>query len=800
MLSARFNSSAALAIALVFLGIGVGLGFVLAPSDLSMAVKASDQSLGPGPGGTSLTLDDSEKSRTMTGAERGAGRESAGITATKTEVSAARMQDALADIDLPSARMNTTGFGGDGEITGRVLGEDGSPLGNITVIATRSELRLAEGRSTDYIGAGAPPDESLREALERAAEDWAEGRDRRARVTTSSNGDFRLSGLTDGRYRVSAYLEGWVLKASGASECFPGDVLVFRAMRVSPLTLNVTLPDGTVAEEAMVEITYGRNSEKANWTPEEPTLRLSSPRLQLRVFAGMLETREYQRDTKSLFRSEQMTVDAEALAGTPLEVVLESRPGIRGKLTKDWTGIDTSQIMIASLESEAEFSPKGPHKSRRASTVQNGECLFLDLQEGLYVVGIQDGRNRNAEVTNYQFVQVKDDLEVVNLDVPSPDISKHLLLSCLDPRGQPVSGVSLRALATWEGGSENRTLSPKTSADGVYWIRKGTLGLPDFNAWPVRGKIVLTATSQLYGTQTLELTGPVGEATVNFTDPVSLTVNVAGREDLAYKNETSVYVMAQDSQGNYSTQVASSESSRRRGNSPSFTKAGDIKFTSMAPGSYEVQLRKGGPWQGTEIMDKMTVTLGGSDAFVQLTPPRLHDFVVYAPSLPERSYLTLTPEADNDRDNVFGGMGYYGGYSGNSERLDSSKRAVFKNLKPGIYTLKNGRSDEGVEVTVPGGEYVFEPRVPNVIKVAISDKEGEMHKAGLRGGDLILSVNGVSVEEKGLYQGAFLAMQKGGAQVLMRRDGSTVTVEIAAMVGKATDQGQMGGMFLPEIE
>ena len=176
MLSARFNSSAALAIALVFLGIGVGLGFVLAPSDLSMAVKASDQSLGPGPGGTSLTLDDSEKSRTMTGAERGAGRESAGITATKTEVSAARMQDALADIDLPSARMNTTGFGGDGEITGRVLGEDGSPLGNITVIATRSELRLAEGRSTDYIGAGAPPDESLREALERAAEDWAEGR------------------------------------------------------------------------------------------------------------------------------------------------------------------------------------------------------------------------------------------------------------------------------------------------------------------------------------------------------------------------------------------------------------------------------------------------------------------------------------------------------------------------------------------------------------------------------------------------------------------------------------------------
>lgn len=803
MLSARFNSSAILAIALVFLGIGVGLGFVLAPAELSGKVEASNQALGPGSQSTSLALGSSDKSKTMTGVNRNSGRESAGIEASKTEVSAARLQDTLADIDLPSARMNTTGFGGDGEITGSVLDENGSPLGNITVIATRSELRLAEGRSTDNVGAGAPADDSLREALEKAAEDWAEGRDRRARVTTNSNGNFQLSGLTDGRYRVSAYKEGYVLSATGSSECYPGDKLVFRAMRVSPLTLNVTLPDGTVAEEAIVEFTYGRNNEQALWTPEDPTLRLSSPRLQLRVFAGMIETREYQRDTKSLYRSEMMTVDAETLAGATLEVVLEARPGIRGKLTKSWTGVDTSQAMIATLESEADFDPKGPHKGRQTSSVQNGEFLFLDLQEGLYVVGIQDGRSRNSDVTNHQFVQVKDGLIDVDLDVPSPDMSKHLLLSCLDPKGQPLSGVSLRSLATWEGGSNNNGISPKTSADGVYWIPTENLGFPDYQAWPVRGKIVLTATSQLYGTQTLELTGPVGEATINFTDPVSLTANVAGYEDLEYKDEISVNVMSQDSQGNYSNQVASSSNNRRRGNTPSFTKAGDIKFTSMAPGSYEVQLRKGGRWGGGDIMDKVTVTLGGSDAFVQLTPPRLHDFVVYAPSLPDRSYLMLTPgspEADNSNDNVFGGMGYYGGSSGTNARIDSTKRAVFKNLKPGIYTLQYGWNGGGVEVTVPGGEYVFEPKLPNIIKVAISDKEGQMHKAGLRGGDVILSVNGVSVEEKGLYEGAFSAMKKGGAQVLMRRDGETLTVELAAMSGQAQDQGQMGGMFLPEIE
>ncbi|MFT5080956.1 MAG: protocatechuate 3,4-dioxygenase beta subunit [Planctomycetota bacterium] len=804
MLSARFNSSAILAIALVFLGIGVGLGFVLAPADLSGSVEASGQALGPGSETTSLSLGSGSKSTAMSGVSQDSNRASAGIgEATKTEVSAARMEDALAEIDLPSARMNTTGFGGDGEITGSVFDENGSPLGNITVIATRSDLRLAAGGTTDHIGAGAPPDDSLRMALEKAAESWAEGRDKRARVTTNSNGKFRLSGLTDGRYRVSAYKEGWVLSANGARECFPGDELTFRAMRVSPLTLNVTLPDGTKAESAIVEISYGRNSEEAIWTPEEPTLRLSSPRLQLRVFAGMLETREYQRDTKSLYRSEQMTIDAEALAGATLEVVLEARPGIQGKLTKSWTGLDTSQVMIATLESEADFKPEGPHKGRQTTAVQSGEFLFLDLEEGLYVVGIQDGRSSKTELVNHQFVQVTDGLVQVDLDVPTPDSSEHLLLYCLDPKGQPHSGVSLRSKASWEGGSDNNGLRPKTAPDGAYWVRKDSLGMPDYNAWSVRGKIVLTATSQLYGTQTLELTGAVGEATINFTDPVSLTVNVAGYADLEYKDEVSVNVMAQDSQGNYSSEVASSNNNRRGNNSPSFTKAGDIKFTSIAPGTYEVQLRKGGRWGGGDIMDQITITLGSSDSSVQLTPPRLHDFVVYAPGLADRTYLILTPvssNADNSNDNFFGGMGYYGGSSGTNARLDSTKRAVFKNLKPGMYTLKNGWSGEGVEVTVPGGEFVFEPKMPNVIKIAISDKEGQMHKAGLRGGDVILSVNGVSVEEKGLYQGAFSAMQKGGAQVLMRRDGGTLTVEISAIAGKSQDQGMMGGMFLPEIE
>ena len=801
MLSARFNSSAILAIALVFLGIGVGLGFVLAPADLSGAVEASDQRLGPG-AATSLTPGGNYKSEIMTGAERDASRESAGVGATKTEVTPGRMADALADIDLPSAHMNTTGFGGDGEITGSVLDENGSPLANITVIATRSDLRLAEGETTDHIGAGAPPEDSLREALEKAAKSWAEGRDKRARVTTNGNGKFRLSGLTEGRYRVSAYKEGWVLNASGARECFPGDVLVFRAMRVSPLTLGVTLPDGTKADEAIVEISYGRSNEKAHWSTEEPTLRLSSPRLQLRVFAGMLETREYQRDTKSLYRSEQMTVDAEALAGTTLEVVLEARPGIQGKLTKSWTGLDTSQVMIATLESEGEFKPEGPHKNRQNTTVQSGEFLFLDLEEGLYVVGIQDGRSSKTELVNHQFVQVQDGLVQVDLDVPPPDASEHLLVRCLDPKGQPLSGVNLRSLATWDGGSDNNGLRPKMAPDGAYWVRKDSLGMPDYNAWAVRGKIVLTATSQLYGTQTAELTSAIGEVTILFTDPVSLSVNIAGYADLEYKDEVSVHLMAQDSRGNYNSEVASTSGNYRRNNAPVISKLGDIKFTSVAPGSYEAQLRKGGRWGGGDIIDKVAVILGGADSFVQLTPPRLHDFVVYAPGLPDRSYLILRPGSPNsdDNNNSFGSFGYYGGSSGSNARLDSSKRAVFKNLKAGVYTLQNGWDGEGVEVTVPSGEFVFQPKMPNVIKIAISDKEGQMHKAGLRGGDVILSVNGVSVEQAGLYQGAFAALQKGGAQVQMRRDGATQTVEILAISGNAGNQGVMGGMFLPEIE
>jgi hypothetical protein len=218
-----------------------------------------------------------------------------------------------------------------------------------------------------------------------------------------------------------------------------------------------------------------------------------------------------------------------------------------------------------------------------------------------------------------------------------------------------------------------------------------------------------------------------------------------------------------------------------------------------------VQLLKSGGWGSENTLESLPITLGVSDTSIQVTPIQLHDLVVYAPGLSERDYLILNPGGlgDNGGDNYNGLSGFgYGGYGGggSNARLDADNRAVFKDLKPGLYTLMKGWDGEGVEVTVPSGEIVFEPKMPNILRVAITNKEGQLYLAGFRSGDTIRAVNGVEVAKKGLYEGAFEALQQGASDVLIERDGVTQTYSILKISGEAYDAKAMGGMFAPDFD
>ena len=799
MPSAQFSSSALLAIALVSIVIGLGFGFVLAPATPSSKVNAAGPLLPDGPLKPSPSQQTISNPRLSEPQERA----TAGLDAApKTEVSAGRLAEAKSRIDLPSASLATTGFGGDGWISGSVLDDRGAPVSGITVIATRSELNKPTGDSTDGVGSGAPAIDSLDEALERAAKTWAQNKDQRARVSTDSKGRFRLSGLTDGRYEVNAYQAGWVFTAAGQAACYPGDVLSFRATQITLLTLDIRLPDGSAAQDAVVECRFGSEKRFSSWSPEEPTLRLSAPRLQIKVYAEPLATRIRQRETMSRYASEDITVDAEDLAGAPLIVSVETRPGIRGSLDKQGEGQESSFVMIAMIETEADFKVEGPFQDAQKQSVDSGDFLFIDLEEGLYVIGIQSGRGGNQEIKNHQFVQITDELIEVDLNVPAPVVSDFVLVHCLDPKGQPLDGVSFSVNAV--RGTENaRTGSAQSQQanDGVYWLRRDGLRMQDYDAWSSGSSLKLLGKSAIYGTQSTDLSSGQGEAYMQFTNPVSLTVSIVGFEDLTFKESLSIQIAEQNSDGRNPSIVAKTQTGNRRGSDPTLAKSGTATFGSLAPGSYEIRLLKGSGWGNGNVIASTPITLGTEDSSATLMPPHLHELVVFAPSLPEGSYLSLNPVGDNSSQGIsnFGYIGNFEG-SGSNARLDANKRAVFSDLSAGLYRLQKGWDGEGLEIQIPSGEIVFEPKLPNVWQVAITNEAGELYKAGLRTGDTILSINGTPIAQMGLEEGAFGVLQGGNSDVSLRRDGQVISVTISKIDGSYWDAKSIGGVIVPDFE
>ena len=178
----------------------------------------------------------------------------------------------------------------------------------------------------------------------------------------------------------------------------------------------------------------------------------------------------------------------------------------------------------------------------------------------------------------------------------------------------------------------------------------------------------------------------------------------------------------------------------------------------------------------------------------------MHDLVVYAPGLPDNTYLSLTPGSAGDGNSI-SNIGPYGRSSGGSSaRLNSEKRAVFEDLQPGIYTLQKGWDGEGQEVSVPSGDIVFEPKLPNVLRVAITDDKGSLFAAGFRTGDAILSINGIAIVNKGLEDGAFGNFQADSSQVSLRRNGAVITVTIGKITGQSWDPKAIGGVLVPDFE
>jgi len=122
-------------------------------------------------------------------------------------------------------------------------------------------------------------------------------------------------------------------------------------------------------------------------------------------------------------------------------------------------------------------------------------------------------------------------------------------------------------------------------------------------------------------------------------------------------------------------------------------------------------------------------------------------------------------------------------------------RAVFDDLVAGDYVLTGNGVPKSVDVTIPCGQVYLDFKSPDCLRVAIGDMEGAMYKAGLRAGDLIISLNGV---EFGPTQNAWeLFRGEGNLSLVVLRDGVQLRLTMERVPNGTDWFEKLGGMLTP---
>jgi S1-C subfamily serine protease len=111
-----------------------------------------------------------------------------------------------------------------------------------------------------------------------------------------------------------------------------------------------------------------------------------------------------------------------------------------------------------------------------------------------------------------------------------------------------------------------------------------------------------------------------------------------------------------------------------------------------------------------------------------------------------------------------------------SARIDGQRRATLTQIPAGRYRV-HGNGSTTLDIDVPGGPYALEaPRI-DCLRVAISDQDGVLHRAGLRPGDLVTSIDGVPFTASTWWQ---VLSEQGGKQrvpLTLVRGGRTMTLQ-----------------------
>jgi len=588
-------------------------------------------------------------------------RETSGTTSAERETDTPRRRvgdgstpipDSLGAIDAEDLTV------GDGVISGHVRLEDGTPIPGAmvrTYARPPSEWKRAERTAP------------LAERLEKSARQLRWDDATRREATTASDGSYALSRLVDGEHMVTATASGFSMRRALGSmaRVTTGDTVDFVAKPQTTITFRIVGPGGVVPDEAKITFKSGNNSHTRGWRTSQTEHSLAPMNKTLIVTAGEFEE----------LRSEPRPFKIEAGdKDRVVEVELFSRPGVGGRLKFEGpTPQNAARVRIMRIRTGSKpTSAQLLEAEEQAWLHGHNEYRFSfhDLSPGTYALGV--GREYDR-VDAIEIVEVGDEFARVEIAVPDYDRNACIEILALSPDGVPVTEFQVTLSWKSEGSSSSRGVNAVVRPDGAIWVPFATQH--DRKS----GTHTVKLTSNEWGSIVREFTPRAGtRIDFQFVEPSRSTVVIAGYAGSAIEGRVKVGIRGE---GETATRADVSVDGMGRAILPP-----------LAPGSYELSLRRKSRFHNGPVLSTVTVNLTSGEREIPVAIPALHSLTV-----------ELSGDVGGRRVSISGAEHF----QSQVVTPDENGRVEFDLLPAGEYTVNIYGGTAGTKkVTIPGTTHV----------------------------------------------------------------------------------------------
>jgi hypothetical protein len=659
---------------------------------------------------------------------------------------------------------------GTGVITGSVSDESGAPVAGVEISAKTDVWSLTETPA----GLVEEDASTLEARIRSVVREYRFEEATRREVTTGADGSYRLEGLVDATFSLSASKAGYTFRTAGGAEwtAKPGERRDWVASPVMAVVVVAALPDGSEPESITVEyVDHAANSTYTEHLDKgDDPLELAPGEYEFTVSAG--EGLRYRADAVQVVVNEG--------AATRVEVALKIRPGVTGSVT--FGGEEPTVVGVAALR-VGDGIDAVPEQLMAAPHIAWVEPPFdyahFDLPPGAYLLGTA---LRNGRVLESRMIEIGTDLLEEDFAIGNVDVRDYTVVRVRGPGGQTVREVTFSVGYEAENVSFEGNFEAARQADGSYRVPHTVPGSPQtgFQGWSSSGdssagvqhanlKSHIVVMSPQFGRKRVDfdpLSQP--ELEIEFGEPAFAVVSVSGYAESEWRGRVQASIRtAGDSPG-----TGMWVSGEQHKMSPQ----GVARVGPVEPGSYAVVLMVNTPESGFKEVGQQEVTLGVGDTPLTMSIPDLHRLTVECEGAALDLDLHRDPGPNQSTDFMGGGV-------------RDGQLTHFHAVVPGRYRVRAyGEGSPGeMLVDVPtGGTVMFRPVPYDSMRVDHVSEDLEGH---LQRGDVILEIGGRALEgEAGIRAAVALAQADENVQLVVRRGASNVDVTLPS---RLLESGQL---------